>query len=247
MTADPDIPGKTLWRAGWAEKIVVLVLAGAAIVAGVVFLGSEVARRISLFEAWIDGLGAWGPAAFVLMYAVLSSLLVPDILLGIVAGTLFGFLEGVAAVVAGSAIGAAVQYALSRSLLKPVIDRFLASRPSLAAVQRAVRRQELRLQVLIRLTPLSRALTTYVLGATGVGFARFAAACVAMLPSLCLEVYVGYAGKFLTLETSQHRSLAAVHDITLLAGLVMAVVAMVVVSRTARRALAAAATTAPPE
>lgn len=128
--------------------------------------------------------------------------------------------------------------------MKPAVDSFLVSRPALTAVQAAVRQQEFKLQLLIRLTPLNRALTSYVLGATGVGFARFAAACVALLPSLCLEVYVGYAGKHLARMTSQSGHTVALHDAVLIAGLFMAIAAMVVVSRTARRALEAAAASA---
>ena len=162
-----------------------------------------------------------------LLYAVIGSIFVPDILLGIAAGTSFGFARGLAAVAAGSVAGATLQYALSRRLFKPAIDRFLLSRPALAAVQVAVRQREFTLQLLLRLTPLNRALTSYVLGATGVGFVRFAVACVALLPSLCLEVYVGYAGKHLARMTGQPGHAVALHDVALIAGLAMAIAAMV--------------------
>lgn len=128
--------------------------------------------------------------------------------------------------------------------MKPAVDRFIVSRPALAAVQAAVRHQEFKLQLLIRLTPLNRALTSYLLGATGVDFARFMAACLALLPSLCLEVYVGYAGKHLARMTSQSGHTVVLHDAAMIAGLVMAIAAMVVISRTARRALEAAAASA---
>jgi uncharacterized membrane protein YdjX (TVP38/TMEM64 family) len=240
-TPDRKAHAKTLWHTARIETIFSSVIAGGTLVAGIIFLGDEIDRHIDGFEAWIVGLGPWASAAFALLYAVLGSIFVPDILLGIVAGASFGLARGLAVVAAGSVGGAALQYALSRRLLKPAVDSFLVSRPALAAVQAAVRQQEFKLQLLIRLTPLNRALTSYVLGATGVGFGRFLVACVALLPSLCLEVYVGYAGKHLARMTTQPGHPVALHDTLLIAGLVMAIAAMLVVSRTARRAFEVAA------
>jgi uncharacterized membrane protein YdjX (TVP38/TMEM64 family) len=139
--------------------------------------GRPCGRHLDHLEAAIAGLGPWALAVFMVLYAVLGSLFVPDLLLGIVAGASFGFTRGVAVAAAGTLGGASLQYALSRRLLKRAIDRFVLSRPALAAIQLAARRQELRLQLLIRLTLLNRALTSYMLGAVGVGFGRFATAC----------------------------------------------------------------------
>jgi uncharacterized membrane protein YdjX (TVP38/TMEM64 family) len=223
------------------ETVLSYVVAGGALAAGILILGDEVGRHIDNLEAWIAGLGPWALVMFVLLYAVLSSLFVPDILLGIVAGASFGFTRGVAVAAAGTLGGASLQYALARYVLRRGIDRFLVSRPALAAIQVAVQQQELRLQLLIRLTPINRALTSYSLGAVGVGFSRFATACVALLPSLCLEVYFGYAGGHLARIAGHPEHTVLVHDVLLVAGLVVAVVVMVVVSRVARRAVEAAA------
>ncbi len=220
-------------------------MTGAALVASVLILGSQVSHHIQGFETWIESLGPWAVVVFTLLYAVLGSVFVPDALLGVVAGASFGFSRGLAAVVAGSFLAACLQYALSRHLLKPTIEKFLRSKPTMVAVLAAVRRQELRLQLLIRLTPLNRALTSYLLGAAGVGFTRFAAACVALLPSLCLEVYFGYAGKHLARLTSQPGHTVLLHDVALFAGLAVAIAVMVVVSRTARKAVEAAAAPGP--
>jgi uncharacterized membrane protein YdjX (TVP38/TMEM64 family) len=244
MESAEPIQANAFWRRARRQRVAACLIGVGAVAAGVVVLGDELGRHLDVVESWIAGLGPWAPVGFTFLYAVLSSIFVPDILLGIVAGSSFGFTRGLGVVAAGTIGGAALQYALSRRLLKPVIDRFLASRPHLAAIQRAVRQQELRLQLLIRLTPLNRALTSYMLGASGVGFTRFAAACLALLPSLSLEVYLGYAGKHLARSTGQRHSVA-LHELALIIGLVMAVAAMVIVSRTARRALDAAAASLP--
>jgi uncharacterized membrane protein YdjX (TVP38/TMEM64 family) len=229
------------WHRARVVVIVSYILAATGVAGAVFILGEEVARHIRAFEAWILGLGPLALVAFMLVYAVLSSVFVPDALLGIVAGTSFGFARGLMTAAAGSVMGAALQYAVAERLAKPAIDRFVGSKPGLLAIQTAVRQQELRLQLLIRLTPLNRALTSYLLGAAGVRFTRFMAACVALLPSLCLEVYFGYAGKHLARVTSQPAHTVGAHEVALIAGLCVAIAAMVVISRTARRAVEAAA------
>ena len=229
-----------LWKRARVETILSYAVPSAILVTAVVFLGDEIGRHVRDFEEWTDGLGPWAMVVFVLLYAVLSSVCVPDTLLGIVAGASFGFTRGLAVVAVSSLIGATLQYALSRRLFKAAIDGAVASKPTLAAIQAAVRQQELRLQVLLRLTPLNRAMTSYVLGAAGVRLVRFLVAFAAILPNLCLEVYFGYAGKHLAKVAGQLHHTAVLHDIAMVAGLAVAITVMVLVSRMARKAVDAA-------
>lgn len=228
---------KDLWRAGRIEIVLTYGLVGGAAIVAVVVLGEEAGRHIGAFEGWVASLGPWALVVALLLFALCSTVFVPDTLLGIFAGASFGFGQGLLVAAGGSLAGATLQYTLSRWLFKPAIDRALASRPSLAAIQVAVRRQEFKLQLLIRLTPINRALTSYVLGAAGVSFPRFLVACIALTPHLCLEVYFGYAGRHLAITTSQPAHAVLLHDVAMVAGLVVAVAVMVVVSRTARKAV----------
>jgi len=231
---------KYLWQEGRRESLVIYGLASIAVLGVVFFLGEEVARNLHDFEQWLAALGPWALGVAVLGYVVSSTVFVPDTLLGMLAGATFGFPGGLAVAAGGSFLGAAVQYVLARRLLKPIISRALVTRPGLAAVQAAVKHQELRLQLLIRLTPVNRALTSYVLGAAGVGFGRFLLACVALAPHLCLEVYFGYAGRHLAKVAGQPTSNGWLDEASVFIGLVAAVVVMVLVARAARRALEAA-------
>ncbi len=232
---------ETLWRKGKAETIIVYALFAVTLIIAVAFLGDEAAHHIKQFEAWISSLGPWALIAFVLLYIPLFSMLVPESILGIIAGATFGFTQGLLALVCANVLAASLQYGLSSGLLKPTVNRFLASRPNLGAVQSAVLRQQLRLQLLIRLTPLNRAVTSYVLGAGGVRFPWFLAACVAMLPNLCVEAYFGFAGRHLAKAASQPEHTLVLHDAMLLAGLVVAIGVMFQVSKMARRAVESAA------
>jgi uncharacterized membrane protein YdjX (TVP38/TMEM64 family) len=236
---------KSLWNLSRIATVSLYVFDAALIAVAVVVLGEDIMLHFDGIEAWIKDLGPWAMVIFVLLYVVLGSVFVPDTILGIAAGTMFGFAHGLLAATLGSLLGAVVQYALSRRLLRPTVETFIRSRPSLSAIQVAVLQQEFRLQFLIRLTPLNRTLTNYMLGAAGVGFIRFIAACVGFLPILCLEVYFGYAGKQMAGMTSAPGHTAALHDLMLFVGLAAAITVMVIISRMARRAVEAAAAATP--
>jgi len=237
---DRHQPSTRLWTVSRAQAVLPYVVTGVAIAAAVLILGENVGRHIRRMEVQIEGLGPAAIFAFALLYAGASSVFVPDTLLGIVAGASFGFTGGLASAAMGSVVGAMLQFAISRHVARPAIRRMVAARPTLLRIQSAVLTQELRLQCLIRLTPLNRALTGYALGAAGVSFGKFVLSLVALLPTLCLEVYFGYAGRHLAKVTSGAVHPILFHDITLAAGLVVAATVMVIVSREARRAVQAA-------
>ena len=213
--------------------LVVIVL----LVVAVVLSGREIEHHIKAVEAWVSALGSWGVLVFVVLYAIASSCLFPDTILCIAAGAMFGPGWGIPAVLAGSLIGSSLQFALSKHLLKQKIGKVLAARPSLAAIQRAVIRDEFRLQVLLRLTPLNPATISYVLGATGVRFSGFITACLALAPHLAVAVYFGRATKHATLLASGTARTAHLHDLMLGVGLLTCITVMVVISRMARKAL----------
>ena len=213
--------------------LAVVVLLTVAVVAG----GREIGHHIHAIESWISTLGPWGVLAFVGLFVVTTSFLLPDTVLCIIAGALFGLGWGMTAVLAGSVLAGAMQFALSRKLLRARIQRMLAVRPSLAAIQRAVIRDEFRLQVLLRLTPLNPATISYLLGAAGVRFSGFLIAGLALAPNFLIEVYFGYVGKHAARMAGTGLQAARMHDLAVFGGLAVCVVVMVLVSRMARKAV----------
>jgi len=210
---------------------------GVALIVAIIVLGREIEHHVNAIESWITGLGPWGVIAFIGVFILTTSFLVPDTVLCIIAGALFGLYWGAAAVLAGSLLAAAMQFALSQKLLRSRVQRMLAARPALTAIQRAVGRDEFRLQVLLRLTPLNPATISYLLGSAGVRFSRFLIACLALTPSLIIEVYLGHVGKHAAILAGSEARTAHLHDIVMIVGVVICVAVMILVSRIARKAV----------
>jgi uncharacterized membrane protein YdjX (TVP38/TMEM64 family) len=207
------------------------------LIVAIVIGGREIEHHINAIESWITKLGPWGVLAFVGLFVLLTSFLLPDTVLCIIAGALFGLGWGITAVLAGSLLAGMMQYALSQRLLRARIQRMLEQRPSLAAIQRAVSHDEFRLQVLLRLTPLNPATISYLLGAAGVRFSGFLIACLALTPNLAIEVYFGHAGKHAARLAGSHAQIAHLHDLVIIGGLAVCIAVMVLVSRMAHKAV----------
>lgn len=210
---------------------------GLALAAALAVAGEDVAHHINAIEAWVKKLGPWAGAGFIALFVLTNSLLLPQTLLAIMAGALFGLVGGLGWVVVGSLLAAALQYMLARRLLRPFIARVLASRPSLRDIQTAVTHKELKIQALLRLTPISPAVTNYLLGAVGVHFSGFMLACLAQVPKILVAVYIGYAGKYAAHVAGREPVGILPHDLIVFGGLALTALVMVLVARTARKAI----------
>ncbi|MFN8422295.1 MAG: VTT domain-containing protein [Anaerolineae bacterium] len=230
-------PVQRLLTRAQSRAILPYLLTAVALLIALVMVGEEIKSHLAAVEAWIARLGPFGVLAFVGLFVVGTSLLLPDTALCFVAGALFGARTGLAAVVVGNVLAGALQYGLARRLLRGRIERMLAARPSLAAIQRAVRRDELRVQVLLRLTPLNPATISYVLGAAGVRLGGFLTALFALTPALALEVYFGAVGSHVARLAGRGGRAAQARDALIVGGLAVGIAVVVLVSRIARRAV----------
>ncbi len=199
--------------------------------------GRNIGHQIDTVESWIAGLGPWSILAFVALFVLATSFLVPVTVLCVIAGALFGMVWGVTAVVAGSLLAGALQFALAHQLLRAPIQRMLAARPSLAAIQRAVRRDQFHLQVLLRLAPLNPATISYLLGAAGVRFLGFVIASLALTPNLAIEVYLGHAGRRVAQMAGNDVQTAHLHGLTIFGELAACIILMTLIWMRARRAV----------
>jgi uncharacterized membrane protein YdjX (TVP38/TMEM64 family) len=137
----------------------------------------------------------------------------------------------------GILLSAALQFYFARRLFHAGIQCEIARRPALAAIQRAVIQDEVRLQVLVRLTPINPAIVNYLLGATHVRFWGFLLACLGHMPAILVEVYFGHASKNVVQLAERRPYHLIMENAVLIGGLGVCVVVLVIVSRMARKAL----------
>ena len=75
---------------------------GVLLVVAIAIGGHEVEHHINAIDSWITELGPWGQLAFIGLFILGTSFLVPDTVLCIVAGALFGLHRGAAGRANGS-------------------------------------------------------------------------------------------------------------------------------------------------
>ncbi len=95
----------------------------------------------------------FGAVAFVPLYALWVTLLLPGVWASMLAGVLYGPFWGSVLVFAGACLGAEAVFLLGRGRWRGWARRRLAAAPRLQAVERAVCRQGLSLVLLTRLSP----------------------------------------------------------------------------------------------
>ena len=212
------------------------ILVAVAVLLGVsAVLGDQLQVHVGALQTWIGTLGVWGVLVFAVLLVMGTSLLLPESLFGVAAGVLFGLAWGMAIAVLANACAAAVQYALARWWLRAPVQRALDRRPAFVAIQHAVMKDQLRLQFLLRLTPVNPATVSYLLGSGGVRFSSFMVACLGLLPHICLEVYLGHAGE--RMLAAGKTTPGAAHEWLLASGLLLGILAIVVLSKLAHTAV----------
>jgi uncharacterized membrane protein YdjX (TVP38/TMEM64 family) len=177
---------------------------------------------------------------FVVAYAAAVVAFVPASLLTLGAGAIFGVAEGVLYVFAAASLGACAAFLLSRYAARGLVEERLRGNASFAAIDRAVGDQGRKIVFLLRLSPVFPFnLLNYALGLTRVRFADYALACFGMLPGTLLYVYSGkLAGDVAALAGGAQAPRGAGYYAVLGLGLAATVAVTLVITRTAKRALA---------
>ena len=224
-----------------AAQVARLVLAVAAL-AALIVLGRQAGGWVPRFAAWVQGLGAWGPAVFIAGYVLATIAFVPGVVLTLAAGAIFGLLEGIVYVFVAATLGASAAFLVGRYLARAAVERRLAANPRFAAIDRAVGAEGWKIIFLLRLSPVFPFnFLNYALGLTRVRFADYLTASVGMLPGTVLYVYSGkLIGDVSALAGGAAVEKGTGYWVVLILGLVATVAVTTVVTRTARRALRAA-------
>ena len=226
-----------VWSAGAARLARV---AGVTAALGVfLFLGRSLGGYVPVFAGWVHELGAWGPIVFIVGYAVSVVLLVPAVLLTLAGGAVFGLVRGTLYVFLAAVVGSIAAFVVARYVARGVVEKRLGSNPRVAAIDRAVAAQGLRIVFLLRLSPVFPfVLLNYALGLTRVRLIDYALASFGMIPGTILYVYYGkLAGDVAAIGSGQALPRGTAYYLLTVVGLVATVVVTTLVTRIARRAV----------
>jgi uncharacterized membrane protein YdjX (TVP38/TMEM64 family) len=233
--AAPVAPPPTRWTRG---RLVILALLAVVVVLAAMKLPLRHASAHLVSE--LQGAGGWGMALFVLAFVVACVLLVPSSALSIAAGAAWGTVVGSLLAIPGSTLGAVAACLVARTIARPWARRRLASRPVVAAIDRAVGQRGFQTVVLLRLAPiLPYNLLNIVLGLSSVRLRDFAlGSLLGMLPLTILCVHAGAVAATLAGITDGGRPPTHARIVMLVVGLVATLIVVVLVTRRARRELA---------
>jgi uncharacterized membrane protein YdjX (TVP38/TMEM64 family) len=226
-----------------ARGLPLLKLALAALVlAGLAVAGRSAAAHFAAFAAWVQAQGALGPAVFVAGYAAAVVAFVPGSILTLAAGAIFGLGWGTLYVLVAATLGSALAFLVARYVARGAVEQRLAGNPKLAAIDRAIGAEGRKIVLLLRLSPaFPFNVLNYALGLTRVRFADYLIASVGMLPGTLLYVYSGkLAGDVAALAGGAAPARGAGYYALLAVGLAATLLVTILVTRTARRALAQA-------
>ncbi len=155
------------WRAGALAAVVLAVVAAGRRL--------DLASQVDALRAWIESLGAWGPAAYVLVYAVLVAAAVPATPMTVLAGAMFGSVLGVAVASLGSTLGAVLGMLAARYLLRDMLTRRFASSTRFQRLNRMFDTQGAVIVAAMRLIPIFPfAALNYAFGLTNVRLSTYA-------------------------------------------------------------------------
>jgi uncharacterized membrane protein YdjX (TVP38/TMEM64 family) len=227
-------------RADGGRPPIARIAIGVAALLALVALGRAAGGYIPAFAEWVEGLGFWGPLAFILGYAVAVVAFVPASLLTLAAGAIFGLVEGTAYVFLAATVGSCLAFLVSRYLARRAVERRLEGNQRFAAIDRAVGEQGRKIVFLLRLSPVFPFnLLNYALGLTRVTFVDYSVAAFGMLPGTLLYVYSGkVAGDLAAAAGGADTGTDAAGTALLIVGLAATVIVTTIVTRIARRALA---------
>jgi uncharacterized membrane protein YdjX (TVP38/TMEM64 family) len=176
---------------------------------------------------------------FVAVYVAATVALVPGSLLTMAAGFAYGPVGGLLVASPASVLAATVAFLLGRTVFRDWTRKAIAESPWARALDRAMSRNSFKLILLLRLSPaIPFNLLNYALGLSDVTLGRYVlASFIGMLPGAWLYVYLGSLATTAAGLTDASRGGGRQRLALTIAGLVATVVAVVFVTRSARRAL----------
>lgn len=191
----------------------------------------------------MERLGPWGPVLFIAVYILATVLFLPGSILTLGAGAAFGVAWGSLYASIGSTLGATAAFLVGRHLARDWVARRIAGNATFAAIDRAVADGGWKIVGLTRLSPVFPfTLLNYAFGLTRVPLKEYLlASWIGMMPGTVMYVYLGSIAR--AGVTGQPRTPAqwTLYGV----GLAATVAVTLIITRSARRALAKRTQAAP--
>ena len=220
------------------KTIALRLLVAACVIITIVLFGRYLGTEIKMMETRIAGLGIWSPIVFVIIVIIFTSMFVPDTLLAVAAGVLFGLFWGTFLIVIGAIITSTMNYLVARKLFRVRIEKILRKHPKFRSIHRLAEQDSLRLQLLLRLSPINPVLVSYILGAAGVRYLTFLLATTGLIPTLFVEVYFGHLASHVTKLAGNVSNHSIMHTVVTSVGFVVSTAVIIFIVRMTTSALA---------
>ncbi len=218
------------------------------VVATLLLIVAALANTVSLeriretLELWLASQLDWGVIGFIVACTVLMAFAIPEVVLGVIAGNILGFVWGSLSFCIAGLLCSLLVFLITRRFLQARVQSMLVSYPKLRAIEGIVNDGGLSLLCLLRLLPVNPALMSYALATTKVRLRSYLLANFCMLPGWVLTVYFGHVATNVVKVAGGINQYAPLRDTLTIAGLALAVVAIVYTTRLALKQCALADT-----
>lgn len=194
--------------------------------------------------AQIQGLGAGGAIAFIVLYIVATVAFFPGSVLTLGAGVVFGVVQGSLYVFIGATLGATLAFLVGRYVARGWVSKKIEGNQKFKAIDRAIGKEGFKIVLLTRLSPVFPFnLLNYALGVTQVSLRDYFFGSVGMIPGTLMYVYIGSLAHDLTLiGSADQQTNPAVQWTMRIIGFVATVAVTLYVTKVAQKALAESVT-----
>ncbi|MGM0501804.1 MAG: TVP38/TMEM64 family protein [Bacillota bacterium] len=182
-------------KGNWG-KIIAFVVVVAAVFLFVKQMGyMEYFKDPQAIKEAIDGLGFWGPVAFIGLWLASAVFLLPGGALGLVGGALFGPWLGTLYTALGSTIGAIAAFIAGKYIARDMVQGMVENNPKLKKIDEGVEKEGWRFVMLTRLVPIfPYNVQNYVYALTAIDLPSYSLATfVFMLPGCLAFSFAGGA------------------------------------------------------
>jgi uncharacterized membrane protein YdjX (TVP38/TMEM64 family) len=218
-------------------RVALATLLLAAIVASLFLLPVQTVYRdlLNSIRHW----GIWGAVCLGLLYIPACLLFLPSTLLTLGAGFVYGIVGGTVICSLGLTLGATTSFLVARTLARGWMEQKVGSNPNFVAIDQLVGRQGFKIVLLIRLSPLFPIdLTNYALGLTRIPLGQYVLATwLGKLPGGLVCVSIGSAAKSVSELAAGRLQIGVAAQVVFAMGLVVTIVAVIVLTQMARKAL----------